>query len=150
MTAVEPQSSKEARIKLVEAHMRAENDHDIKGILATFGRDSYFLLNGVKLKGYDGIQSVYEDFGFGDNAGISGSSIQAKMWHVADTSITLELLLSGTHSGEWRGIPATGRKIELPLCAVFTFDDDNKLESERVYFDMSSIYEQLGANKTHR
>jgi predicted ester cyclase len=50
----------------------------------------------------------------------------------------------GRHTGEWQGIAATGRKIEVAVCTVYKFDERGKLASENVYFDTGSLLKQLG------
>ncbi len=41
----------ESRLQLVEEHMRAENAHDVDGIIQTFGEHPTFVLNGDTLTG---------------------------------------------------------------------------------------------------
>jgi hypothetical protein len=38
----------------------------------------------------------------------------------------LEVTIRGTHLGPWRGLPATARRMEFPLCAVYAFDVNNR------------------------
>jgi hypothetical protein len=52
--------------------------------------------------------------------------------------------VTGEHTGTWQGIAATGRKIESPVCAIFVFDEEGKVASERVYFDGTLLLKQLG------
>jgi len=144
MAAALSELQREARIRLVEAHLQAENNHDINGIVETFGTQAFFVLNGLRLEGREQIQSIYEGFGFGDNGGFSDLNARVEKWHIADDSIVLELTLSGVHTNEWNGIPATNNKFEVTACAIFSFDDEGKLESERVYFDMTLVLKQLG------
>ena len=56
----------------------------------------------------------------------------------------LEVTIRGTHQGAWRGLPATGRHLEFPLCAVYTFDADDRLAGERIYYDRGTVLGQLG------
>jgi hypothetical protein len=58
--------------------------------------------------------------------------------------IVLECVISGTHLGAWRGLPPTGRRLEFPLCAVYTFDDRERLAGERIYYDRAMVLRQLG------
>jgi len=53
-------------------------------------------------------------------------------------------MIRGTHLGEWRGLPATGRRVEVPLCGVYTFDADDRLAGERIYYDRGTVLRQLG------
>ena len=64
--------------------------------------------------------------------------------HVTDDNVLLEVLICGTHLGPWRGLPATGRRVEIPLCGVYTFDDQDRLAGERIYYDRASVLRQLG------
>jgi hypothetical protein len=37
--AEEPRASREERLAIVEEHVQQENDHDIDGVMATFGEN---------------------------------------------------------------------------------------------------------------
>ena len=52
-------------------------------------------------------------------------------------------MLYGTHLGNYRGLPPTGRSFEMRFCAIFVFEDD-QLVCERVYFDAATVLRQLG------
>ena len=64
--------------------------------------------------------------------------------HVGDEAIPVEMVLSGTHTGTWFGIPPTERRFEIPVCAVFIFDDHDKIAGERGYFDLALMLRQHG------
>jgi steroid delta-isomerase-like uncharacterized protein len=134
----------ESRLQLVEEHMRAENAHDVDGIMQTFGEHPTFVLNGDTLTGPEGIRAMYEDFGFGGRGGFANIHVEIKRRHVSDDAVILEATLSGEHASAWQGIPATGRRFEVPLCAVFPFDGEGKLAGERVYLDGALLLRQLG------
>jgi hypothetical protein len=53
-------------------------------------------------------------------------------------------LIRGTQLGSWRGLPATGRRVEVPLCGVYTFDESDRLAGERIYYDRATVLRQLG------
>jgi len=61
--------------------------------------------------------------------------IEVQRRHVTDDAILLEVMIRGTHLGKWRGLPATGRRVEFPLCGVYTFDSENRLAGEKIYYD---------------
>lgn len=63
--------------------------------------------------------------------------------HATDEVVILECVISGTQLGEWRGLPATGRKVRFPLCAVYTFDGD-RLAGEKIYYDRATVLRQVG------
>jgi hypothetical protein len=70
--------------------------------------------------------------------------IEVRRRHIADDSIVVEVMICGTHLGAWRGLPATGRQVEIPLCGVYTYDADNRLAGERIYYDRGTVLRQLG------
>ena len=144
MTTTLNQDQVEARLRIVEEHMRAENDHDVEGIMRTFGENPTFVLNGNTFTGQDSIRAMYEDFGFGRRGGFANIHVEVSRRHISDDAVILEATLSGEHTNTWQGIPATGRKVEVPLCAVFTFDREGKLAGERVYLDGALLLTQVG------
>jgi hypothetical protein len=70
--------------------------------------------------------------------------IAVQRQHVTDDSILVEVMIRGTHLGGWRGLPATGRRVEFPLCGVYTFDAQDRLAGERIYYDRGTVLGQLG------
>ena len=57
---------------------------------------------------------------------------------------SLEVMISGHHLGPWCGLPPTGRPVRFPLCGVFTFDGEDRLAGEKIYYDRATILRQLG------
>ena len=49
----------------------------------------------------------------------------------------------GVHVGDFYGLPATGRSIEIRLAVVITFKDGLML-GERFYYDTGALLSQLG------
>ncbi len=133
-----------ARKKLVEEHMRAENAHDVTATMSTLGRRPRYVLNGTILDGHEAIRSAYEGIGLGKAAAFSHFKVDETVLHTSEGAIVLEGMMSGTHVAEWQGIPATGRSFNVPVCAVFTFDAEEKLAGERIYFDSGLLLKQLG------
>jgi steroid delta-isomerase-like uncharacterized protein len=138
------QDQLEARIKLVNEHLQAENTHDLDAVIATFGKNPRFVVNGMQLTDPQGIRALYEGFGFGGRGGFSGVAADITQQHVSGESIVVEMTFRGKHTGAWEGIPATNRAFEIPACAIFDFDDEGKIASERVYFDGALLLRQLG------
>jgi predicted ester cyclase len=61
----------------------------------------------------------------------------------ADDAVFGETIITGTHDGEWAGIPPSGRRIEVPAAGIFEFDED-RLLCEKVYADFATVLTQLG------
>jgi steroid delta-isomerase-like uncharacterized protein len=55
---------------------------------------------------------------------------------VGDGQAALEADFRGTHTGEFLGIPATGKTVQVPYCVVYDLRDD-KLAALRAYIPMT-------------
>jgi steroid delta-isomerase-like uncharacterized protein len=51
----------------------------------------------------------------------------------------------GTHQGEFMGMPATGRSIDVPLIDIIRFGDDGLAREHWGVFDQLGMMQQLGA-----
>ena len=137
-----PKDRASARIALVEEHIRLENEHDLEGVLRTFGDTARYDDEpwGEHYKGRDGVRLFY---GLLMKA-LPDLEIEVQRRHVTDDAILVEVMIRGTHLGGWRGLPATGRRVEFPLCGVYTFDADDRLAGEKIYYDRGTVLRQLG------
>ncbi len=57
--------------------------------------------------------------------------------------VILRLIDTGTHEGEFNGIPATGKKIEIGVIAIVYFKE-GKIVEVREEYDMIGLMQQLG------
>ena len=138
-----PQTDKRAaRIAIVEQHVRHENAHDLDGVLATFGDTAHYDDEawGEHYKGTIGVRQFYQQL----MTALPDLKIEIQHRHVTDDAVVLEVLIRGTHMGPWRGLPATGRRVEIPLCGVYTFDSSDRLSGEKIYYDRGTVLRQLG------
>jgi steroid delta-isomerase-like uncharacterized protein len=131
-----------ARMAAVDEHIRGENRHDLDALMAPFGRDGRFDDEpwGDHRTGLDAVRAYYVEL----LHALPDLSIEVKERHAAAETLILEVTIRGTHLGSWRGLPATGRRIEFPLCAVFSFDEAGRMAGERVYYDRAAVLGQLG------
>ncbi|HEX3106898.1 MAG TPA: ester cyclase [Terriglobales bacterium] len=131
-----------ARMAVVEQHVRFENAHDLDGVLGTFGSTAHYDDEawGEHYKGVDGVRQFYEQL----MKAMPDLKIEIHHRHVTDDAIVLEVMIRGTHLGAWRGLPATGRRVDLPLCGVYTFDSGDRLSGEKIYYDRGTVLRQLG------
>jgi steroid delta-isomerase-like uncharacterized protein len=139
MTAVDNITSlRQRREAIVNQHAEAENRHDVEATIATFHHARYEF-NGDPSDGEEAVRELLRGFmnGFSDFHGDIG-----KMRH-ADDAVIIEGLITGTHDGEWAGIPPTGRRVEVPVAAIFEFDED-RLLCEKVYMDFAAVLTQIG------
>ena len=73
----------------------------------------------------------------------SDAKADIRQIHVAGDVATVEFQASGTQNGELMGIPATGRKVSMPVCTVLEIRD-GKITAEREYMDLAHMMQQLG------
>ena len=59
--------------------------------------------------------------------------------HFTEDEIIVEGRLCGKHVGEFQGIEATGRNVELPFVAFYHFDKTDKLISERCVMNLGVL-----------
>jgi steroid delta-isomerase-like uncharacterized protein len=120
--------------------MAAENAHRFDEAIGYFARPRYELMATGEV--YDGASEL---------GGLMHENVTAfpdfrfdHRWvHHADDAIVVEGTFTGTHEGTWRGLPATGRRVEFPMLIVFPFDGPAMM-GERIYFDLITALRQLG------
>jgi len=71
-------------------------------------------------------------------------------WHVVaddmlagDGIVMKEWTVTGTHNGEYKGVPPTGREIKFKGMAKDVITD-GKVQQHRLYYDPQEVPEQLG------
>ncbi len=120
-------------------------NHGRLGALAEIVHPDYRYIgpDGARLEGLDGLQMLVAGY----RAGFSD-------FHVAVTSelaegdlVAMTMMLTGTHDGEFDGIPATGERLRLPL-AVVTRIEDGRIIEDREFYDTATLLAQLGLPPT--
>jgi steroid delta-isomerase-like uncharacterized protein len=135
-------STTSARLRIVDEHVNLENEHDLDGIMGTFGETARYDDEpwGAHYKGRREVRAFYAQM----LRAMPDLHIDVRRRHVSEDAVILEVIIRGRHLGAWRGLPATGRQVEFPLCAVYTFDAGNRLAGERIYYDRATVLAQLG------
>ena len=131
---------RERREAIIREHVDAENRRDGVAALGTFDHPRYEIIaTGEVFDGADQVGAMYDEIyeGFPDFTAV------IERTHHADDTVVLEGTITGSHLGVYRGLPATGRSIRLPICGVFVFEED-RLQCERVYYDAGTLLRQLG------
>src|SRR4051794_25045014 len=110
-----------ARERVVREHMDSENRHEYDATLATFAHPRYEIVPTGDV--YDGEQEVLRYFEETRGA-FPDQRNELIALHQADDAVIVEFWLRGTHLGELRGMPPTGRSFECRCIAVFEFKGD--------------------------
>jgi steroid delta-isomerase-like uncharacterized protein len=142
MTTPSSDSTMAARLRIVEEHVGLENAHDLDGIMGTFGEAARYDDEpwGAHYRGRQEVRTFYTQL----LHAMPDLHIDVRHRHASEDAVVLEVIIRGRHSGAWRGLPATGRQIEFPLCGIYTFDGDNRLAGEKIYYDRATVLRQLG------
>jgi steroid delta-isomerase-like uncharacterized protein len=128
------------REEICLAHMTAENAHDFDKAIGLFARPRYDLMATGEV--YDGSDELHRLMHENVTA-FPDFHYDVEGMHHADDAIVVEGRFRGTHEGTWRGLPATGRKVDFPLLIVFPFEGEDML-GERLFFDLNTSLQQLG------
>lgn len=128
------------REALVREHMESENRHEFETAIETFDHPRYEIIPTGEI--YDGEEQVRAYFAATREA-FPDQRNELIALHHADGAVIAEFELKGTHRGEFRGIPPTGREFSCRCASFFIFEGD-RLVCERVYFDSVTIMSQLG------
>lgn len=134
---------KRKREAIVREHMDSENRHEFDATLDTFDHPRYELVPTGDV--YDGPEEVMAYFEESRTA-FPDQRNELLALHHADDAVLVEAVVRGTHLGPLRSLPPTGRSWELPILAVFVFEED-RLQCERVYFDSLTTMRQLGISR---
>jgi steroid delta-isomerase-like uncharacterized protein len=130
----------DSREAIVREHMESENRHQFDVTLGTFAHPRYEIIPTGEV--YDGEDEVRGYFTASRQAFPDQRNELIALHHAGDAVIA-EFHLMGTHRGELRGVPPTGKSFSCRRAAFFLFDED-RLVCERVYFDSLTILSQLG------
>lgn len=133
---------KARRLAVLEDHFVSEVEHDFERTLATFaGTPRYEIVPlGQVHEGDEAVLAYHR----GQRLAFPDQRQEHVRHHVADDdTIVSEFDLVGTNTGEFLGLPPTGKAFRVPTVAVFTFDGD-KITNERVYLDAATLVVQIG------
>ena len=138
----------EKRLETVLEHVRMENAHNLRGIMGTFGESARYDDSpwDDRREGLGSVQEYYEEL----LTALPDLKIVIEHQLASDEQVVLEVRIQGTHLGNWRGLPPTRRKVDFPLCGIFTFDSQGKLAGERIYYDRGTVLQQIGLYRDPR
>ena len=129
---------------IVAEHIRLENSHDWNGVRGTFVQDSrahYDVVPlGTSFKGIDAVDNFYHAIA----AAVPDMRIDVVSEFDVPGCSVREVVLSGTHLGDYFGVPPSGNLVRVELACFFTCDaESGKLLGERIYFDQAGVLRQM-------
>lgn len=127
-------------IELAQRYFAAWNRHDPAGIAALFGDGGFYSdpvsgeIRGQAIAEYAaGLFAAFPDLNFES----------ASVGQVNETTVATQWRMRGTNSGPMRGMPPTGKSIDV-AGADFIVADGAGLRSVHGYFDAGAVPRQLG------
>jgi steroid delta-isomerase-like uncharacterized protein len=97
------------------------------------------MATGQEHSGPEGVMQMLNYF----YRGAFEATAETKNFVVADGQAVSEWDFVGKHTGEFAGVPATGKDVRVPLCVVYDLEND-QIKRGRVYFEMPVLMAQLG------
>ena len=132
--------------RVTHEHITSETEKRWRDTYSTFSQTEHAALDamgiGARFAGIDAVKSFYEVF----HAAFPDFTVTTlREYDMPGTSIR-EVMIRGTHRGEYCGQAATGRRVAIPLIGLFLFgsgENAGQLMVERVYWDNSTVLSQL-------
>lgn len=121
---------------------RAFSAKNMEALLACYADDmlQYEPFIEEPIAGMDALRRYYEGSFeyFPDETIEIGNLISIGKWAVG------QWVCRGTQTGDFIGLPPTGRRFEVPECGVYEFREDGLVQNLWVYVDSGTIAKQLG------
>ena len=134
----------ERQREIVAKHIRGENEHDWAAVYDTFVQDDRAHYDVVPLgavfKGIEGVREFYQSIA----AALPDLRIEVRSEYDVPGCSIREVVISGTHRGEFAGIKPLGNAVRIEMAAFYTFDTESeKLVAEKIYYDQAGALEQM-------
>lgn len=124
--------------------VEAWNAGDAERVAGQFTLDGVrhqFALPEARLAGRD---AIAQGVGAIINA-VPDAGLEVRSQSVGDDGrVTVEWTFTGTHTGDFPGMPASGATFDLPGISIYTLADDGQIAEERVYWDMATLMSAAG------
>ena len=136
---------------IVTAHIAAENAHDWTAASAGFTQTGTafrdMLLVATVFKGVGGVRAFYDTIG----KALPDLHIEIRSQNDLPGCTVCEGVLTGTHLGEYMGIPPRGNSIRIDITTYYFFDEKTeKLVAQRMYFDQAGLLQQMQGAHSRR
>lgn len=132
-------------VDAVRTSFEVWNKREWKQAVSAYTENATLIDHGreITYKGRDEIVASWDELakGFPD-----AELTDAVSYDAGDTVVTT-FVGRGTNKGELRGMPATGRRVSLPLCEIDHFDSNGLIDRAEQYSDTFSMLVQLGHAK---
>ena len=118
--------------ELWKRHSIAEDERDLPGLISTLTPDCVYELaqTGDRWERHEGAARFYMEL----LSAFPDIHFDLTDIVIGPQGVCEEAVVTGTHSGEWLGVPATGRKLTWRVVIFFPWDREQRLfRGEKVY-----------------
>jgi steroid delta-isomerase-like uncharacterized protein len=127
----------------VANHIRLENEHQWADVKNTMVQDDRAFCDFVavgQFKGVEGVGQFYQAV----STAFPDLHVEITAQHDLPGCSIREGYITGTHLGEYMGIPASGVSVQTAIAVFFIFDKiSGELLGERLYMDHGAVLLQL-------
>ena len=122
--------------------LAAWNRGDPEGIAENLAEDVIWrdVALGMPLHGREALKAAAQAY----MTGFPDLRIEETSSTLAAPRLVQELTITGTHRGEFLGVPPTGRWTESYAAVVTTFDEDGMMIEGALYWNVLELLRQLG------
>lgn len=127
--------------KMLADYYAAWNSHDVENLASFFTDD--LICEDVPMGAVQRNKKEFKDSWSNFFDTCPDFRLELKAVFAADNWAGSEWIISGTHAGDWPGLPATGKRFSLRGASICELRD-GKLKRESMYWDGVSLLQQLG------
>lgn len=133
---------RERMTMLLQARIDAFNGHYPEAFAALYAPDVIFrdIATAVPAHGRPVVREWVETYfrAFGD------AHMEARVTACDGDVLVYEWHATGTHDGDFMGVPATGGHIEVDGCSIARVGEDGFVHVETNYWDVAGMLQQMG------
>lgn len=126
-------------------HSIAEDRRDLDGLIDTLAEDCVYEVvpTGQRWEGHDGARAFYTSF----LGAFPDVHFDLQDIVIGPQGVIEVATMTGTHQGEWASLAPSGNAVELTIIIHFPWNPTaGKFAGEKVYFDRSSLVDQVSAD----
>jgi steroid delta-isomerase-like uncharacterized protein len=129
-------------VETVRASFEVWNKREWKKAASAYADNATLVDHGreITYKGRDEIVASWDELA----KGFPDAEVTDVMSYDAGDTVVTTFIGRGTNKGETMSIPATGRRVSLPVCSIAHFDSKGFIDREEQYSDTFSMFVQLG------
>jgi len=127
--------------QMIRDYFSVHNTHRIDDIMAYYTDDISFTCEAMHAVSHG--KAEVKTMLRGMFAAFPDLIIEVKSAFASGNQAAYELVLSGTHKGDFPGLPATGKRFSVRGVTVAELQN-GKLKTERLYWNLGAFLQQVG------